>query len=62
MLSAIVEVLCKAKRLIILSDINGFYDSGPRLHLEAKRNILSGQMVILFAVLEMFQKKCFGNI
>lgn len=35
MLSAVVAVLCKAKRLIILSDINGFYDSDPRLSLTA---------------------------
>ena len=36
MLSAVVSVLCKAKRLIILSDINGFYDSDPRLYPNAK--------------------------
>ena len=36
MLSAVVAVLCKAKRLIILSDINGFYDSDPRLCPKAK--------------------------
>ncbi len=36
MLSAVVAVLCKAKMLIILSDINGFYDSDPRLHPDAK--------------------------
>lgn len=36
MLSAVVAVLCKAKRLIILSDINGFYDSDPRLCPDAK--------------------------
>ncbi len=36
MLSAVVSVLCKAKKLIILSDINGFYDSDPRLHPNAK--------------------------
>lgn len=36
MLSAVVAVLCRAKRLIILSDINGFYDSDPRLHRDAK--------------------------
>ena len=36
MLSAVVAVLCKAKRLIILSDINGFYDSDPRLCPNAK--------------------------
>ena len=36
MLSAIVSILCKAKKLIILSDINGFYNSDPRLHPNAK--------------------------
>ena len=36
MLSAVVAVLCRAKRLVILSDINGFYDSDPRLHPNAK--------------------------
>ena len=36
MLSAVVAVLCKAKRLVILSDINGLYDSDPRLYPEAK--------------------------
>lgn len=36
MLSAVVAVLCGAKKLIILSDINGFYDSDPRLNPEAR--------------------------
>ncbi len=36
MLSAVVAVLCKAKTLIILSDIDGFYDSDPRLNTNAK--------------------------
>lgn len=36
MLSAVVAVLCGAKKLIILSDINGFYDSDPRLNPEAQ--------------------------
>ncbi len=36
MLSAVVSVLCKAEKLIILSDINGFYDSDPRLYPNAK--------------------------
>lgn len=36
MLSAVVAVLCKSKRLVILSDIDGFYDSDPRLHQTAK--------------------------
>lgn len=35
-LSAVVSVLCRAKRLIIFSDIDGFYDSDPRLHPNAK--------------------------
>ena len=29
MLSAVVAVLCRAKRLVILSDINGLYDADP---------------------------------
>lgn len=36
MLSAVVAILCKAKQLVILSDINGLYDSDPRLHPNAK--------------------------
>lgn len=36
MLSAAVAILCRAKRLVILSDINGLYDGDPRLHPEAK--------------------------
>lgn len=36
MLSAVVAVLCKAKQLVILSDIDGMYDSDPRLHPDAK--------------------------
>ncbi|MBC8545957.1 glutamate 5-kinase [Clostridiaceae bacterium NSJ-31] len=36
MLSAVVAVLCRAKRLVILSDINGLYDADPRLHPNAK--------------------------
>lgn len=36
MLSAVVAVLCRAQRLVILSDIDGFYDSDPRLHADAK--------------------------
>lgn len=36
MLSAVVAVLCRAKSLIILSDINGLYDSDPRVHPKAK--------------------------
>lgn len=36
MLSAVVAVLCQAKRLVILSDINGLYDADPRLHPEAR--------------------------
>lgn len=37
MLSAVVAVLCRAQKLVILSDIDGFYDSDPRLHPNAKR-------------------------
>ncbi len=36
MLSAVVAVLCKAKRLIILSDIDGLFDSDPRFNRSAK--------------------------
>lgn len=36
MLSAVVAVLCSAKLLVILSDINGLYDADPRLHPNAK--------------------------
>ena len=36
MLSAVVAVLCKAKRLVILSDIDGLYDRDPRLYPDAK--------------------------
>ncbi|MDY4611533.1 MAG: hypothetical protein SPD11_13065 [Sphaerochaetaceae bacterium] len=35
MLSAIVAVLRKARRLVIFSDIDGLYDKDPRLHPEA---------------------------
>ncbi|WP_099468698.1 glutamate 5-kinase [Konateibacter massiliensis] len=37
MLSAVVAVLCRARRLVILSDIDGFYDHDPRLYPNAKR-------------------------
>ena len=37
MLSAVVAVLCRAARLVILSDIDGLYDHDPRLYPEAKR-------------------------
>ena len=36
MLSAVVAVLCKAQRLVIFSDIDGFYDCDPRLRPDAK--------------------------
>lgn len=36
MLSAVVFVLCRAKKLIILSDIDGFYDADPRLYPNAR--------------------------
>lgn len=36
MLSAVVAVLCKASKLVILSDIDGFYDNDPRLYPDAK--------------------------
>ncbi|MGI6270114.1 MAG: glutamate 5-kinase [Candidatus Howiella sp.] len=37
MLSAVVAVLCRAGRLVILSDIDGLYDRDPRLYRDAKR-------------------------
>ena len=39
MLSAVVAVLCRAKRLVILSDINSLYDADPRLYPNA--NLIS---------------------
>ena len=36
MLSAVVAVLCRAKRLVILSDVDGLYDADPRLHPGAR--------------------------
>lgn len=36
MLSAVVAVLCKAGKLVILSDINGLYENDPHLHPNAK--------------------------
>ncbi len=36
MLSAVVAVLCGAGRLVIFSDIDGFFDSDPRFHPDAK--------------------------
>ena len=36
MLSAVSAVLCRAGKLVILSDIDGLYDSDPRLHPNAK--------------------------
>lgn len=36
MLSAVVAVLCNADKLIILSDIDGFYDKDPRLSKNAE--------------------------
>ena len=36
MLSAVVAVLCRAKQLVILSDINGLYDADPRLYPNAR--------------------------
>ena len=35
-LSAVVAVLCGADKLIILSDIDGFFDKDPRLYKDAK--------------------------
>ena len=36
MLSSVVAVLCRASKLVIFSDIDGFYDCDPRLHPDAK--------------------------
>lgn len=36
MLSAVVASLCRAGRLVIFSDIDGLYDSDPRLHPDAR--------------------------
>ena len=36
MLSAVVAILCRAKRLVILSDIKGLYEADPRLYPDAK--------------------------
>ena len=36
MLSAVTAVLCKAKKLVILSDIDGLYNCDPRLYPNAK--------------------------
>ncbi|MCM1113289.1 MAG: glutamate 5-kinase [Muribaculum sp.] len=36
MLSAVVAVLCRAAKLVILSDIDGFYDRDPRLYPDAR--------------------------
>ena len=35
-LSAVVSILCGADMLIIISDIDGFYDKDPRLYKDAK--------------------------
>lgn len=35
-LSAVVAVLCRADMLVILSDIDGFYDKDPRFYRDAK--------------------------
>ena len=36
MLSAVVAVLCQADKLVILSDIDGFFDKDPRFYRDAK--------------------------
>ena len=36
MLSAVVAILCGAEKLVIFSDIDGFYDKDPRLYKDAK--------------------------
>lgn len=51
MLSAVVAILCKAQHLVIFSDIDGLYDSDPRLHPDAK--LISRIEVIDDTVYEM---------
>ena len=36
MLSAVVAILCKADLLVILSDIDGFFDKDPRFYKDAQ--------------------------
>lgn len=36
MLSAVVAILCKAQKLVILSDIDGLYDKDPRFNKDAQ--------------------------
>ena len=36
MLSSVVAILCRASKLVIFSDIDGFYNCDPRLHPDAK--------------------------
>ena len=36
MLSAVVAILCRAQRLVIFSDIDGFYDKDPQLYSDAR--------------------------
>jgi len=36
MLSAVTAILCKAGKLVIFSDIDGFYDKDPRLYTNAR--------------------------
>ncbi len=36
MLSAVVAILCRAEKLVIFSDIEGFYDRDPRLYPDAR--------------------------
>lgn len=37
MLSAVVAVLCRSGKLVILSDIDGLYDKDPNLNIDARR-------------------------
>ena len=43
-LSAVVAVLCQADKLVILSDIDGFFDKDPRLYKDAR---LIGQIDVI---------------
>ncbi len=50
MLSAVVSVLCQADLLVILSDIEGFYDADPRLFRNARqysRQTIQGPQIAL---------------
>lgn len=45
MLSANVAILCRAQELVLLSDIDGLYDSDPRLHPNAQKSTASSALM-----------------